>query len=266
MGGLADFPRPVGLEVGHLHPLAEGLRRRGQPLDRPDLVADEGDGQGRQHEGRPGQPHDEHVAPGREGPIPRGIDAQHPAPHLHPDLEEGGIAGGVEPEVLRQPVVDGIAQGLVEARQHPAAGMAGGQGPARMIGQPQELGAFRPVGDVAEGHRRRIGLEGCHIPGNVTGEGLRQLGRHGLPIGFEEHPGHRDLHHRHWQDDDQEGAGKQRGGGPALEQPGPEMEATPARPDGRQTLGRGIQGRVRRGGHRGLHPVVNPVPACSRRP
>jgi hypothetical protein len=53
---------------------------------------------------------------GGDGAVARRQDPQHALRHLHADVDEGRIAGGVEPERPVQPLGERPAQGLVDGR------------------------------------------------------------------------------------------------------------------------------------------------------
>ena len=98
-------------------PRPERLRRRRQPLDGADLVADEQDGHARQQQGGAAQQPDEGVAARGEYPVSGRDDAQHPALDRHADVDIGGVAGGIDPEGLDQGVVHRLLQGVVIGRE-----------------------------------------------------------------------------------------------------------------------------------------------------
>ena len=54
--------------------------------------------------------------------------------------------------------------------------------------------------------------------GDLAGDAFGQAAGHGLPVFLEEGPGHRHLHHRHGQDDDQQGPSEQPLGHDTLEE------------------------------------------------
>ncbi|MNS98393.1 hypothetical protein D3C72_1327570 [compost metagenome] len=140
---------------------------------------------------------------GRHGPFARGDDAQHPARLLHPDVDIGGIAGGVVPEGLVQPRGQGLLQRAVDDAQRPAP-LFPGQDRAVLKRDGQLHRPLGPVGDDGQVLRRRLVAIALGGPGHVPGQALGQARGHGLPVGVEEGPGHGPLHDQDRQDDDQQ--------------------------------------------------------------
>ena len=284
LGGGADLPGTRGLEaLARLAP-AEGLRRLGEAFDGADLVADEQDGDAHQQDGGDEQPEHEDVGLGRDGALARGDDAQHALGLLHPNVDVGRVAGGVEPEGLVQPVGEGLLERAVDDADRPAPGL-GRQDVAfaQVDGERHRpLGAF---GDDLEVLRGRVVGVALDRPGDVAGQAVGEAGGDGLPVGVEEGPGHRHLHDQHRQDDDQQRAAPERGRQAPLEETRPEAGGeqphdTPPPPRGEgdhpEDGGGGATGLGRRGrtpstASRSPSPCgggmrdISPGPACSRR-
>ena len=70
-------------------------------------------------------------------------------------------------------------------------------------------GILGPGRQFGERRGARVLPVAFHGPGDVPREPLGQAAGDGLPVGLEEHPGHRDLHDRDRQHDDQQRAAKQ---------------------------------------------------------
>jgi hypothetical protein len=231
---LSNLACAVRLE-GHVRALAEGLRRRRQPLDGPHLVADEEDGHRGQQDGGAGQPQDEDVRPAGRGPVYRRDHPQDALVHLHPHVHVGGIARGVEPEGVVEPVLERSLERAVqspEAEQREALARREGAVLLQHDGQVQRpLGPGRDAPELA-----RVLLIAFHRPGDVAGEPLAQAARHRLPVGVEEDPGHRRLHEGDRQDDDQQRPAVERRRQPALQPkaPAPPRGRRPVRPGRRR--------------------------------
>ena len=159
------------------------------------------------------------MALGGEGAVARGDDAQHALGGEHADIDEGRIAGGVEPERGVQPLRQRGLQRPID-RSYQGGATAGGQGAPRLQhdGQRQALfGAFRQQGQA---RGAGIVMQGGHGPGHIPGQAFGQAAVHRIPVLVEEHPGDGDLHDRHRQDDDQQAAPEQALGQPAFEAAG----------------------------------------------
>ena len=89
---LAHLARAARREVGHRAALAEIVDGGGQRQDRPDLVAQEEDGDGEQHEAGADHPDDEDQRVGGVGLAAAGEDAQHVVVELDADLDQ--VASG----------------------------------------------------------------------------------------------------------------------------------------------------------------------------
>ena len=204
-GGGANLARAVRFEPGHRLAAPERLGRIGQPFDGPDLIADEQDGHAHQKHRRDRQPQDEDMGLGRYGPFARGDDAKHALRLLHLNVDIGGIARGVEPVGAVQTRIQRPVQHSVD-HSDGAAPRLGRQGAAFLKHDGQGHGAFGPVGQLVQIGQGRVVLIALDRPGDVAGQPFRQTRGHGLPVGVEEDPGHRHLHHQHRQDDDQQRA------------------------------------------------------------
>ena len=96
---LAHLARAARAEVvGHRPALAERVGGLGEPQDRPDLVAQEQDGDGEQDHRRADHPQQEDVRVGGVRLRARGDEAQDGVVVLDADLDVPRLADGVDPE------------------------------------------------------------------------------------------------------------------------------------------------------------------------
>ena len=221
-GGGANLARAVRLEPGHGLATSEGFGRVGQTLDGADLITNEQDGDAHQQNGRHRQPQDEDMGLRRHRALAWGDDAQHPLRLLHLNVDIGGIAGGVEPVGAVQTRIQGLVQ-------HPVHHADGAAAFFRRKGAPvlkhdgQGHGSFGAIGQLVQVRRAGVVLIAFDGPGDVAGQPFGQARGHRLPVGVEEDPGHRHLHHQHRQDDDQQRPAPERGRQAPLQKARPQI-------------------------------------------
>ena len=97
IAGLAHFARAARPKLG-VAPLAESFRRRREPQDRLDLIAQEADGDDDQHEGSAEHPENEDIGIRGIGGAAIGDHAQDRMIEQNPDLDEIRAAHRIEPE------------------------------------------------------------------------------------------------------------------------------------------------------------------------
>ena len=220
LGGLAHLAGAVRLEGRGVPAPTEVVRRLGEALDGPDLVADEQKGDPGEDQGRRRHPAQEDQALGGHGALLGRQDPEDPTADLYPDVHIGRVAGGVEPDGGVDPRRQGLPERGVHRHQGvPAAGFR--QGPVRLEGDGQAHGPLRAARRPRKASRGRIILVAFQGPGDVAGQAFRQPHGHRPPVGVEEDPGYRQLHEGDGQDDDQEGSPVERRRQAALDQPPP---------------------------------------------
>ena len=158
---------------------------------------------------------------GGDGALARSDDAQHALWLLHPDIDIGGVAGGVEPERLVQPRRQRLLQGPVD-HTHRAASRLVGQGRTILKNDGQGHGPLGAVGDDRHIAGSWVVAPAFGRPGDVAGQSIGQPGGHRLPVHVEEGPGDGHLHDQHRQDDDQQRPSPQRGRHLPLQEPRPQ--------------------------------------------
>ena len=206
LAGAAHLVGPARAEIGRHRPaLAEAFGSFGKLQDRADLVAQEGDGDGEQHQRRAAHPQKEDVRVRRVGLRSSGEDAQHLVLQLHADLDDVGIADRVEPEGPVDLAVDLLAEKMVEDREErlrPGRGQGIGRQEVDLQPQPFLRDADR-VGVVVA---RRIGLDHVDDRGDVARDAGRKAHRHRLPVPLHEDEGDDRLEQDHRRDDDDQRA------------------------------------------------------------
>ena len=115
--GLAHLAGAARPEVRDLAALAEALGRVGEPQDRPDLVAQEQDRDGEQHQRRADHPQQEDVRVRRIGRLRRAKTRITASSSWMRDLDEVGAADRVDPERPADLLADLFGQRLVEQRE-----------------------------------------------------------------------------------------------------------------------------------------------------
>ena len=125
---------------------------------------------------------------------------------LDPDLDDIGIAHGVDPE--RQPDLAGdfLGEDLVEDREK-RLGPRRGQVAGRFYGDVELQPFAGDPDDVVIGGVLRIGGENIDDRRNIAGHGHGEPLGHGLPVPLHEHEGDDRLQQNHWNDDDQQRTG-----------------------------------------------------------
>ena len=169
--GLAHLAGAVRLECRGVPAPTEIVRRLGEALDGPDLVADEEEGDPGEDQGRRRHPAQEDQALGGHGALLGRQNPEDPATDLYADVHIGRVAGGVEPERGVDPRRQGLPELGVHRRQGvPAAGLR--QGPVRQEGDGQAHGPFRAARRPCQAGRGRIILVAFEGPGDVAGQAL----------------------------------------------------------------------------------------------
>ena len=187
----------------------EGLRRPGQPADRPHLVLHEQDGDAREDQRRAHQPDDEQIERRGEQPLARRLHMQHAVRQLHPDDDAARIAlpVGVEgqPYAFPQRVVQVLLQ-----RQQRQAGRAGDELDAGvlLVGQ----GEVEPPGGLAEDPGavlRRLPPHQLDQHRHVAGDAARQPAGDDVEMRAVEQLQRHRLQDQHRHQDDQDGPRQQ---------------------------------------------------------
>ncbi len=204
--GAAHLARAARAEILRLAALAEGFRRVGEPHDRPDLVAQEGD-RDRQHDQR------RRHHPDQEDPRIRIVDvgarredAHDRAGKLDADFHDRGAADGVDPERQADLLADIVGQRLVElieerlwpGRRQLAAGDEIDHEAEPVLRDAAEL---RMIGILREG------LIDVDQGGDFLRHRRRQIIRHQIPVPLQEQQRDHRLQHHHGHDDDQQRTG-----------------------------------------------------------
>ena len=113
--------------IRHVAALAEGFRGVGQPQDRPDLVAQEQDRDGQQHQRGADHPEQEDLRIRRISGAARREHPHHVAVELDADFDQRRLSDGVDPERPPDLLAQFHRQGLVEQREErlrPGGGMS----------------------------------------------------------------------------------------------------------------------------------------------
>ena len=204
MARLADLARPARPEL-HLAAAAEILRGRGELQDRPDLVAQEQDGDAEQHERGPDHPDEEDVRVRGVGQAAACDDPHHRVLQLDPDLDQVRTPDRVDPEGAAHLPGDLVRQRLVQDGEE-RLGSRRRQGLvlADLDIQHQALGG--DAGELLGIPVLRIGLVDVDQRRDVGGDGRRQALRDELPVAFHEDIGDDRLQQHDRRDDDDEGA------------------------------------------------------------
>jgi hypothetical protein len=116
--------------LGVGRPLAEALRGFCKAQDRPDLIAQESDGDADEYQRAADHPQQEDVRVGGVGLAAAGEDAQHLVFQPDADFHDVGGADRIDPEGPVDLLVDLLAQEVVEDREE-RLGAGGGQGIGR---------------------------------------------------------------------------------------------------------------------------------------
>ena len=246
MRRLAHLARAARLEIGRRRPpSAETVGRLRQPQDRFDLVAQEQNRHGQQHQRGADHPQQEDLRVRRVGLAAPGDHVHHRIVELDADIDEIGAADRVDPERLadlpRQLVgqrgVEQVEERLgAHRRQFLARREADAQAEI-LLGQPRQRLGIR---------LRRIGLIEVHQHADILHGDGRQPPRHRLPVTLEKHEGEHRLQQHHRRDDDDQRARIE-----ALRHAVAERaEDAPERPDAFGQEGFGVGGRVHHSGYR----------------
>ena len=115
--GAAHLARAARAEIRHFAALAEALGGVGEPQDRADLVAQEGDRDGEQHRRGADHPEQEDFRVRRIGGAAAREHAHHRIVELDADLDQLRAADGVDPERLADALADPFRERLVEQRE-----------------------------------------------------------------------------------------------------------------------------------------------------
>ena len=207
-GRLAHLAGAARRKAGHRAALAEGVDRRRQAQDRADLVAQEDDGDGEQHDRGRHHPPDEDERIGDIGLGARGEDAQHVVVELDADLDQARAADGVDPERLADLARDLLAEHAVERREERL-----GAGRRQRLGrQHGDVEAHALAGDAGDGLEigiLRIAVEDVDDGGDLADHGGGELGGDQLPVALHEDEGDQRLEQHDRRDDDDQRAGEQ---------------------------------------------------------
>ena len=195
-------------KAGHGATLAEIVDCRRQPQDRPDLVAQEDDGNGEQyHRGRH-HPPDEDDRIGDVGFGAGRKHAQHIVVELDADLDQARAADGVDPERLADLAADLLAEHPVQRREE----RLGADRRQRLRRQHGDVEAHALTGDAGDGGEvgiLRIAVEDIHDGRDLADHGGRELVGDQLPVALHEDEADQRLEQHHGRDDDDERAGEQ---------------------------------------------------------
>ena len=212
---LAHLAGALGLEIAHRQALAEAVGGLGEAAHRADLVAQEEDGDGEQHDRGADHPHDEDVGGAAEHPLARGGDVEHPVFQLDADHKPLEPAFGIDregaPELRRE-------RPFEHREENAEAGL--GQHGKRAAGFGLDVEAeIEPGGPQDEGPVAGLGkgLDQLDHRGDVIGQAERQVAAHGVPMAFVEDVGGDELEQHQRRDDDQERPAEQRARHEALE-------------------------------------------------
>ena len=208
--GLRRLPHLAGAaraEIGRRRPpLAQALGGLGQTQDRLDLVAQEQDGHGEQHERCSEHPQEEDLRVGGIGLAAAGEHMHHRVVELDANVDEVRRADGVDPERLADLPRDLVGQRAVEqVEEGPRAGLR-----QLVIGDDLDSEPEVVVGELDQRLGvlvLGIGLIDVDEHGDVLHRGGGQPPRHGFPVTLEEHEGEHRLEQHHRRDDDDQGAG-----------------------------------------------------------
>ena len=113
----ANLARAARTEVRDLAPFAEAFGGVREPQDRPDLVAQEQNRDGDQHQRGADHPQQEDMGIGDIGRAPRREHAHHRIVELDADLEQCRAADGIDPERAADLPPDLIRERLVHQRE-----------------------------------------------------------------------------------------------------------------------------------------------------
>jgi len=205
LAGAAHLARPGRLEVADGAALAEALGGVGEALDRADLIAQEEDGDGQQHEGGADHPDQEDVRVRGIGLGAAGDDAENVVAECDADLDQVGVADGVDPEGPMDTGDDLVGERAVEQREERLR-------PRRrqlLAAQDGDREAEIALGDARHGVPvgvLRVGLDHRDDRGDVAGQSLRQAAGDEVPVTLHEDVGDHRLQDDHRQHDDQERA------------------------------------------------------------
>ena len=205
-GGAPHLARAARTEVRHLAALAEALGGVGEPQDRADLVAQEQDGDGEQHQRGADHPGQEDLGIRRIGGAAAGEHPHHRIVELDADLDQRRAADGVDPERPADLPAELLRQRLIEQREE------------RLRPRRRQLVLGEEIDDQVEPLLRdapqqgavgvlRIALVDLDQRRDVLHHAGGQPLRDQVPVPLHEHEGHHRLQHHHRDDDDEQRPG-----------------------------------------------------------
>ena len=142
-------------------------------------------------------------------PLAHGDEAQHAGPGLDANIDIGGIARGIEPDLIVHGRRQRPAQGAIKRAEKGRS--PGGRQALAFAEIDRELHVA--VSRIGERRKRRIvlarGLEQFRHDGDIAGDAFGQAAGHRFPMLFEKRPGDQPLHDSHGHHEDQQGPAKQ---------------------------------------------------------
>ena len=195
---------PRGRKFGRVAALAEGLGRVGEAQDRTDLIAQEDDGDGEQHQRRSDHPEQEDFRVRGVGRAARRKNAHHRIVELDAYFDQRRLSHRVDPErpldlaqFDRKRLVEQREKRLWARWRHFGCGQEVDHKPEPVLGDAPELRILRVlrIAAIDIDQRRNVG----HHRG-------RQFLRHRIPVPLHEHERHHRLQDHHRCNDDEQGA------------------------------------------------------------
>ena len=201
-GGAAYLARASGSEVRCFAALAEAFGGVGKTQDRANLVAQKQHRDEQQDRRRADHPEQEDLRIRRVGGTSLGEDPHHGIVKLDPDLDQIGIADGVDPErpadlpaeLHRERLVEQREKRLRTRRRHVADTQEIDHQIEPLLGDPAQLRAILVL---------RIAVIDIDQPGDVLHDRGGQPPRDRVPVALHEHERHHRLQHHHRHDHDQ---------------------------------------------------------------
>ena len=204
---LPHFARAARAEIGWRRPaFAEAVGGFGQAQDRLDLVAQEQDGDGEQHERGAEHPQEEDLRIGGIGLAAPRQHMHHGVVELDANVDEVGGADGVDPERLADLPLDLVGQRAVEQiEERPRARLR-----QLVVGHDLDPEPEVVIGELDQ--RLDVLVLGIRfVDVDEHGDVLHRAGgetpRHRFPVALQEHEGDDRLEQHHRRDDDDERPG-----------------------------------------------------------